>query len=87
MSLFYEKIPMSAWSHNKKELQGLNSNVCEQYCVYYVVLRCREKSMDSILRAFFQNVNEYTIILSMNFAFSHTNAKKSEQVSFSFNPM
>ena len=43
------------WTHNKKELQAMNSNVCGQYCLYFILKRCRGNSMYSIVYPFSKN--------------------------------
>ena len=43
------------WSSNQKQLQGLNSSVCGQYCIYYVVKRRRGNNLNSIVQPFVKN--------------------------------
>ena len=40
------------WTFNRRELQSMNSRVCGQYCVFYVILRCRGNSMEAVVRRF-----------------------------------
>ena len=41
------------WTLNRRELKSMNSRVCGQYCVFYVILRCRGNSMEAVVRRFF----------------------------------
>lgn len=40
------------WTKNNRMLQSLDSNVCGQFCIYYLVHRCRGFSMNSIVSRF-----------------------------------
>ena len=42
----------SEWTHNSKILQSLTSNVCGQYCVAYVLLRCKGFPMRTLIAAY-----------------------------------
>ncbi len=42
----------SSWTFNEKQLQGLTSQVCGQYCVFYLLHRCRGLSMETIVHMF-----------------------------------
>ena len=42
-------------TYNEKGLQGFNSNVCGQYCTYYLSQRCSGMEMKSIVKPFTQN--------------------------------
>ena len=76
------------WICNQKQLQGLNSNVCGQYCFYYVVNRCRGNSLSSIIQPFVKNkkINDAFVDEFVNkyFPFLHveSNIVKPRQVSF-----
>ena len=63
----------------------MDSSVCGQYCVYYVVLRSRGKDMDSIVRLFSKNkkLNDSFVdeFVSHYFPFSH-DSPHNVQVSF-----
>ena len=41
--------------YNDKRLQGYDSSVCGQYCVYYLMQRCRGMEMKSVVEPFTQN--------------------------------
>ena len=41
-----------SWRINRRTLQGPGSHVCGHYCVFYLLHRCRERSMDSIVSLF-----------------------------------
>ena len=43
------------WTLNRRELKSMNSRVCGQYCVFYVILRCRGNSMEAVVRRFSNN--------------------------------
>ena len=42
----------SEWTHNSKRLQSPLSNVCGQYCVTYIMLRCNGSPMGTFVNAF-----------------------------------
>ena len=42
----------SEWSHNAKRLQSPLSNVCGQYCIAYLVLRCNGIPMKAFVNRF-----------------------------------
>ena len=42
----------SEWTHNSKRLQSPLSNVCGQYCVNYIMLRCNGSPMRTFVNAF-----------------------------------
>ena len=46
------------WISNRKTLQGLYSAVNGQYCIYFVLLRCRGVSLRSITSHFSSNLSE-----------------------------
>ena len=48
---YYRVLP-HANVFNKKRLQGLQSTTCGQYCVYYILHRCRGHGMEDIARRF-----------------------------------
>ncbi len=43
------------WTYNTNCLQSLNSTVCGQYCLYFLLLRCRHFSSEQILSRFSKN--------------------------------
>ena len=43
------------WTYNTKQLQSLGSNVCGHYCLYYLINRCQNISLDMILSRFSRN--------------------------------
>ena len=67
------------WTSNKKQLQGMNSNVCGQYCIYYVVKMCRGNSLYSIVQPFVKNkqINDAFIdeFVTKYFPVSHVESK------------
>ena len=46
------------WIWNKKTLQALFSTVCGHYCVYFVLFRCRGKTLFDIVKPFSPNLTE-----------------------------
>lgn len=42
---------------NTKELQSLNTSVCGQYCLFYLMCRCRGYEMTDIVNIFNDNLN------------------------------
>ena len=46
------------WIYNKKPLQALFSSVCGHYCVYFILFRCRGKSLHRIVHNFSSNLTE-----------------------------
>ena len=55
---FYQKFvnflntQCTMWKFNEKQLQGLTSQVCGHYCIFYLLHRCRGLSMDTIVNIF-----------------------------------
>jgi len=47
-----------SWSFNKKTLQSLFSKTCGHFCVYYILFRCRGKSMSSLTSHFTANLTD-----------------------------
>lgn len=43
------------WTSNQRMLQSWDSNVCGQYCIYYLVHRCRGFSLNRIVNHFSKN--------------------------------
>jgi hypothetical protein len=60
-------------TYNEKRLQGFNSNVCGQYCTYYLSQRCRGMEMKSIVKPFTQNYakNDQFVYCYVNRTFSY----------------
>ena len=46
------------WTYNHQDLQSLNSNVCGHYCLYYVINRCRNVSVKTIVNRFGKNTRK-----------------------------
>ena len=53
-----EYFSLTANTFNKKRIQSSTSNVCGQYCLYYLLHRCRGVSMASIVNQFGDNYHE-----------------------------
>jgi hypothetical protein len=49
---FLNKNCSSGWKSNRTILQSLTSETCGQYCVVYLILRCRGFSNEEFLRFF-----------------------------------
>ena len=48
----------TSWTVNSRQLQGLTSTVCGQYCVFYLLHRCRGWKMDVIVNLFEKDTRE-----------------------------
>jgi len=46
------EINSNEWSMNHNVLQSLDSSVCGEYCVYYLIHRCRDFSLQTIVNHF-----------------------------------
>ena len=55
---YMNRYSSSAWIYNKKTLQALFSTVCGHYCVYFILFRCRGKSLHRIVHNFSSNLTE-----------------------------
>lgn len=53
-----EYFDFTADVYNNKRLQSSTSNVCGQYCLYYLLNRCRGVSMRTIVNRFGDNYRE-----------------------------
>ena len=53
----------TSWTYNDKQLQGLTSHVCGQYCIFYLLHRCRGLSMPTIVHMFGPNVEDNDILV------------------------
>ena len=53
----------SRWTFNSVTLQRVNSKVCGHYCLYFVLFRCRNISMSTIVNRFSKNKhrNDYLV--------------------------
>ena len=51
----YLDIHSREWSYNDKQLQGLMTNVCGPYCIYYISQRAGRHSMSTIVNLFDSN--------------------------------
>jgi hypothetical protein len=47
-----------SWRINGRTLQGPTSHVCGHYCIFYLLHRCRGRSMDSIVAMFGDNTDK-----------------------------
>ena len=63
----------STVTDNDKRLQGYDSSVCGQYCVYYLMQRCRGMEMKSVVEPFTQNYanNDQFVYSLVNSAFPY----------------
>ncbi len=52
---FLNKNCAKSWTHNDQQLQGLTSHVCGQYCLFYLLHRCRGYPMMAITQMFGSN--------------------------------
>ncbi len=52
-----------SWIYNDKQLQGLTSHVCGQYCIFYLWHRCRGTSMQTIVLMFGNNVQDNDVLV------------------------
>lgn len=52
--LFFDRNGLKM-TYNQRRLQGYDSSVCGQYCVYYLMQRCRGMEMKSVVEPFTQN--------------------------------
>ena len=41
-----------SWVYNTKRVQGAVSTVCGQYCIYYIMKRCRDQGLSRIMSVF-----------------------------------
>lgn len=55
-------------TYNQKRLQGYDSSVCGQYCIYYLMQSCRGMNMKSVVKPFTQNYSN-----NDQFVFSYVN--------------
>ena len=53
-----EYFGLKASAYNNKRLQSKTSDVCGQYCLYYLLNKCRGVSMNSIVKPFSDNYAE-----------------------------
>lgn len=59
----YLKKHCTSWIFNNKQLQALTSHVCGQYCIFYVLHRCRGLSMQTIVHMFGKNVQDNDVLV------------------------
>ena len=57
ISKFVENYPRIHW--NKTILQSLTSNVCGQYCIFFIVKRCQALCMTSIVNVLSRKKNDF----------------------------
>ena len=53
----------TSWTFNDKQLQELSSKVCGQYCVFFLLHRCRGLSMNTIVNMFGQNLKDNDVLV------------------------
>jgi hypothetical protein len=53
----------TSWTSNDMQLQGLISDVCGQYCVFYLLHRCRGLPMNTIVHMFGQNLQDNDVLV------------------------
>ena len=51
------------WTFNDKQLQGVTSRVCGQYCVFYLLHRCRGLSLNTIVNMFSRNTQDNDVLV------------------------
>ena len=51
---FIDRQP-SEWDYNKRTLQSLTSDLCGQYCLFYICQRSRGHSLSKIVHHLFSN--------------------------------
>ena len=59
----------NSWEHNKTRLQSLDSSVCGQYCIYFIMMKCRGMQLDDIIGCFSENdfkFNDFSIETVLN---------------------
>lgn len=51
------------WTYGRRQLQSIDSSVCGQYCVLYLIHRNKKKSTKAFLKAFTRNsnLNDYKV--------------------------
>lgn len=53
----------TSWTFNEQQLQQLTSHVCGHYCVFYLLHRCRDISMNTIVHMFGPNVLDNDVLV------------------------
>ena len=51
-TFFHDSLKHYDWNFNKRELQSIWTDVCGQYCVFYLNQRVRGHSMNKIVHTF-----------------------------------
>lgn len=64
---FLDKNAPEGWLYNDESIQHPFSTVCGEYCVFYLLYRCRGTSMATIVRMFDENNQEDNDILVKDF--------------------
>ena len=82
----------SVWTHNKTKLQGHYSNVCGQYCLYYLIHRVRGQSLCDIVTTLEKTnyVDQYVfdyILKTFPYCFAEYNCYSNNQTCVSANKM
>ena len=67
-------------TYNQKRLQGYDSIVCGQYCIYYLMQRCRGIDMKCVVKPFTQNYanNDHFIYCYVNHTFPYCVSDKKD---------
>lgn len=53
----------TSWTFNETRLQGLTSHVCGQYCIFYLLHRCRGFSLETIVHMFGQCFEDNDVLV------------------------
>lgn len=76
--LIYDFLSRNAvsWKMNRRQLQGSLSSTCGQFCLYFLLWRCRGVGFEKILRSFDSSVdtNDVLVTTFVN-SLSHTITK------------
>jgi hypothetical protein len=55
--------PRKNWRYNEKELQSYDTDVCGQYCIWFISERARGKSMNDIVSTFSKDTQKNDVIV------------------------
>ena len=53
-----------SWHKNENQIQSLYSNVCGQYCIYFLMKRCRNISINTVVNHFTSDFIKNDIFIS-----------------------
>jgi len=72
----------SQWTYNQRTLQSAFSKVCGQFCIYYLVYRCRKFEMSVITNKFTKNLlnNDYLVAEFVSKHFSAYKPRNAGQI-------